>query len=475
MDFIYNVTTALLAYVVLLMIIRYVFLEKGLEAPKDGIFHLVAIGVCLFLCILGWGDAVSLFTGLAGFIYLYKCCDTGKRFRHAMLIFPALGIVDGLVLPFVIMPTSLMEISEKADSIYQEISSLVLLVILGVFFIVGKNWRKNYREQLGERRLRKYEYILICVIGCLLLLFSTALQVVKIYNNNDLVSEIGNAEIADAVMDGFFNFIMFIYSISSFIMTATVIVLVMVQNKQAYYHDRVRDMQFNIIVMMAEIVENRDKNTGGHIKRTAKYVEIIAKRLQKDGLFSDIINDNYIKNLAVAAPLHDIGKIHVSDVVLNKPGRLTDEEFVQMKTHAAEGKTLLTHAKSHLGDFQYLDMAIEVAGYHHEWWDGSAKGYPEGLKGEDIPLSARIMAVADVFDALTSRRVYKDPMPVEKAFGIIRQEEGTHFDPVITQAFFKASDEIMEWLEIFLNDDSETDCLADADHIHEHMAGEHHH
>lgn len=202
-------------------------------------------------------------------------------------------------------------------------------------------------------------------------------------------------------------------------------------------------MQFNIIMMMAEIVENRDKDTGGHIQRTAKYVEIITNALRR-GPYSHMITSQFIEDIKIAAPLHDIGKIHVSDVILNKPGRLTDEEFEVMRSHANEGRKLLTHAKIHFGEISYLNMAIDMAAFHHEWWDGSSRGYPDHISGENIPLCARIMAVADVFDALTARRCYKEPMQFRQAKNIIKEERGTHFDPIVVDAFLDAIDKIKE-------------------------------
>ncbi len=165
-------------------------------------------------------------------------------------------------------------------------------------------------------------------------------------------------------------------------------------------------------------------------------MESIAKELKKQGVYSDILVDSYLSDMVVAAPLHDIGKIHIPDAVLNKPGKLTDEEFEVMKTHTTVGEELLTRAKEELGESEYLNTAVEMAAYHHEWWNG--KGYPYGRSGEEIPLCARIMAVADVFDALMSKRCYKNAMPLEKAYAIIREESGTHFDPAVVEAFFAA-------------------------------------
>lgn len=210
---------------------------------------------------------------------------------------------------------------------------------------------------------------------------------------------------------------------------------------------RISDMQHNIIITMADIVESRDENTGGHIRRTAEYVRIIAEKLRENGQYSDILTDSYVEDMIVAAPLHDIGKIHVSDTILNKPGKLDDEEFAIMKTHTTYGSDMLKHAVKNLGAFSYLNMAVLMAGYHHEKWNG--RGYPEGLSGQDIPLCARIMAVADVFDALVSKRCYKAAMPLEKAYGIIREESCNAFDPVIVDAFFDSTEDIENTLKTF--------------------------
>lgn len=210
---------------------------------------------------------------------------------------------------------------------------------------------------------------------------------------------------------------------------------------------RISEMQHNIIITMADIVESRDENTGGHIRRTAEYVRIIAEKLREKGQYSDILTDRYVDDMVVAAPLHDIGKIHVSDTILNKPGKLDDEEFAIMKTHTTYGRDMLEHAVKNLGAFSYLNMAVLMAGYHHEKWNG--RGYPEGLSGQDIPLCARIMAVADVFDALVSKRCYKAAMPLEKAYSIIREESGNAFDPVIVDAFFDSTEDIENTLKTF--------------------------
>lgn len=220
--------------------------------------------------------------------------------------------------------------------------------------------------------------------------------------------------------------------------------------EKAQLQERLIKNQLGTIMMMAELVESRDGNTGGHIRRTAEYVKIIAQQLYDDLKFPEIINSKFLNDIVTAAPLHDVGKISVSDAILNKPGRLTDEEFAIMKSHAAVGRKLLKDAVNATEHSSFLDTAIDMAGAHHEWWNG--KGYPDGIAGEIIPLSARIMAIADVFDALVSKRVYKPGMPLEKAYAIIREETGTHFDPVCVEAFFKAQEKIERVLKSHADD-----------------------
>lgn len=216
-----------------------------------------------------------------------------------------------------------------------------------------------------------------------------------------------------------------------------------VQNK----NETISNMHNALIITLADLVESRDENTGHHIKKTAAYVRIILEELKREGVYKDQINDSFIENVVNSAPLHDIGKIAVPDSILNKPGKLTDEEFDLMKTHTTVGGKIIESIIETLPDSHYLDEAKNLAVFHHERWDG--KGYPTGIAGEDIPLSARIMAVADVFDALVSKRSYKEGFPYEKAFSIIEEESGTHFDPKLAKAFLKAKKQILEAAKIF--------------------------
>lgn len=214
--------------------------------------------------------------------------------------------------------------------------------------------------------------------------------------------------------------------------------------------EQLTKLQNGLILVLADMVESRDKCTGDHVFKTAAYTEIILLQMKKNGVYADMLSDEYIDEVVNSAPLHDVGKITVSDVILNKPGKLTDEEFRIMQSHTVEGGKIIDKAMAIVDeDSGYLNEAKNLALYHHEKWNG--KGYPAGLKGEEIPLSARVMAVADVFDALVSRRSYKEPFSFEKAQSIIREDAGTHFDPLVAQAFLDAEPEIRQIAELNLD------------------------
>ncbi|MDD2711907.1 MAG: HD domain-containing protein, partial [Simplicispira sp.] len=188
------------------------------------------------------------------------------------------------------------------------------------------------------------------------------------------------------------------------------------------------------ILAMASMAETRDSDTGNHIRRTQHYVRALAWKLSTHPRFASFLTVQNIGLLFKSAPLHDIGKVGIPDRILLKPGKLTPEEFEIMKTHTTLGRDAIAHAEQELGaDVPFLTLAKEIAYSHQEKWDGS--GYPQGLKGDEIPISARLMAVADVYDALISRRVYKEPFSHEKALEIIQQTSGRHFDPDVVQAF----------------------------------------
>ena len=201
--------------------------------------------------------------------------------------------------------------------------------------------------------------------------------------------------------------------------------------------EHIKEMHNNMILAMATMVESRDNSTGGHIKRTSKVVNILISEIQKDKSKDRLVlSAEFCHNIIKAAPMHDLGKIAVDDAILRKPGRFTDEEFEKMKIHAAEGARIVHEILEGTDDKRFHILAENVAHYHHERWDGS--GYPEGFTGEEAPLEARIMAVADVYDALVSKRVYKDAMDFEKADSIMMESFGMHFDKHLEKYYVAA-------------------------------------
>jgi response regulator RpfG family c-di-GMP phosphodiesterase len=204
-------------------------------------------------------------------------------------------------------------------------------------------------------------------------------------------------------------------------------------------------MQEHVIDGMATLIESRDGNTGEHVRSTKKYVSMIVNYMYANGLHQDEVDEKYMENLMSAAVLHDVGKIRISDTILNKPGRFTPEEYEVMKQHSRLGAETVRNVLGDNVEESLVQMSCDVAQYHHERWDGT--GYPEGLAETQIPLSARIMAVADVFDALVSKRIYKEAFAPQEAFDILEQEAGSHFDPEVVEIFLSMKDEVLEYLE----------------------------
>jgi len=213
----------------------------------------------------------------------------------------------------------------------------------------------------------------------------------------------------------------------------------------------INHLQDASIYVMVSLAEFRDECTGNHIRRTQEYVRLLAIELAKLPQHSGLLTPSYIEQMSKSAPLHDVGKIAIPDHILLKPGKLTPEEFAIMKTHAERGYEMLRRAGEHLGEQgEFLTLAMEIAGSHHEKWDGS--GYPQGLAGNAIPLAARLMAVADVFDALLARRPYKEAMSSEQATRIILEGRGQHFDPEVVDTFIAILPQLEEVSRRWLDD-----------------------
>jgi putative two-component system response regulator len=203
--------------------------------------------------------------------------------------------------------------------------------------------------------------------------------------------------------------------------------------------EQLNRMQNSIVSVLADMVENRDKGTGGHIERTSKYIKILIDEMRIRGVYADEMQHWDVEKIISSARMHDLGKISITDLIVNKPGKLTPEEYEVMKTHAIEGERIIDEITARTGEGDFLRSAKLFAGSHHERWDG--KGYPRGLKGEEIPLHGRIMAIVDVYDALVSERPYKKAFSDEEAVDIIMENSGTHFDPKIVQVFYEVRDQ----------------------------------
>lgn len=201
---------------------------------------------------------------------------------------------------------------------------------------------------------------------------------------------------------------------------------------------RIEKIQRSVISSLAAVVEERDENTGGHINRTGEYVRALIERMKRSDKYSSL-PDSYFNNVLLATAMHDVGKIKIPDAILNKPGKLTDVEYEIIKTHPEQGAKIIKRTMKDVEDEDYFDVACNIARSHHERYDG--QGYPDGLSGGDIPLEARIMALADVYDALVSERPYKKAFSRGEALRIIREGSGTQFDPDLTELFLEANKE----------------------------------
>jgi putative two-component system response regulator len=220
--------------------------------------------------------------------------------------------------------------------------------------------------------------------------------------------------------------------------------------------DQLREATLHVMISFAEF---RDEETGNHVRRTQEYVRVLATHLHAQGAYPELLNPESIDHIAKSAPLHDIGKVAIPDHILLKPGRLDADEMAIMRQHAMHGWEMLHRAAQRMGEADaqaqgqgpgFLDHAMDIARCHHEKWDGS--GYPDGLLHENIPLSARLMAVADVYDALISRRPYKEPMPHERAVAFIHEGRGQHFDPAVVDAFDQTIDQFVRIAQTWRDD-----------------------
>lgn len=433
-DLLIDIASLLMAFVIQ----KVVFLESHTWKQFMTYLKLIMIMVALLLCLFAipptirhqefFSTYVTPALVMASvFIPFFYCAYTGRK-RYKWLAFfefiPIMGCIDG------VRGVIDLFVEQIPDKNIQDLINLgINLAIVLLFGYLA--WKQppfvsNLIRDVKRRTLTIGEEVIVWVVGIWLFVYSA---IIKDY----LVSTTT------------FNVVVYV-SILNCICAAVIIAYVINSNYRDFYYKKNEHLQKSLISAMAELVENRDENTGGHIQRTSRYVEIIARKLQQQGKYADILTDKYIEDMVIAAPLHDIGKIHIPDSILNKPGKLDTEEFATMKTHSAAGGTIISHIESNTGEIAYLKVAREMAEYHHERMDG--KGYPHGLAGNDIPLCARILAVADVFDAVSSKRCYKEAFSLDKSFAIIEEEMGSHFDEDVARAFLDSRKEVEDCFHI---------------------------
>lgn len=362
--------------------------------------------------LIGW--IIAVFVGLV--IYGSFTGRKKKKWLAFLECVPMYGFFYGID-RIINIPNSYLDLVEQ--DIYTFFVYLILFLVLMFLKRTNQKFFRDLEKDKRNRSLSISEEAVVWSVGIWLFLSS---------NLDDFIIENSSLFIANYI------------SILNFIFVIIILMFVITSNYRDYFFKKNNLLQKSLILTMADLVENRDENTGGHIHRTSKYVEIIARKLQADKKYPEILTETYIDNMIIAAPLHDVGKIHIPDAILNKAGKLDEDEFATMKTHALKGREIIDKVEGNTGDMDYLNIARDMAEYHHERMDG--KGYPHGIKGDEIPLCAKIMAVADVFDALSSKRCYKEAMPLEKAFAIIKEETGSHFDVEIANAFMACRDEI---------------------------------
>ncbi len=325
--------------------------------------------------------------------------DTRAYYNHYSDVFSLIRDEDGKILAIVNVSDDFAEMERNLDEIKMNIiiQSLALMIVLVILMVILSFYINN--------NLRRT---------------STAIREIGEGNYDEKIEKISNDELGD------------------------------IAKSVNHMADSIKNSQQSIITGMSTMVESRDNSTGGHIKRTSLVINEFAQSL-KEHEHSLGINDKFIQDVTKAAPMHDLGKIAVDDDVLRKPGKYTDEEYEKMKEHALEGARIIETLLKDSDDRDFARIAVNVAHYHHEKWDGT--GYPEGLKGKDIPIEARIMALADVFDALVSKRCYKDAFDYETAYNIIRDNCGTHFDPELGELFLSCYEKFEKLYDKMLSEE----------------------
>jgi len=361
---------------------------------------------------------------LLGFVILgfFAAIDLGLEWERAQILFARMGgRVERLHSAF-------MPLSRKLGLVFV----VALLSVTGVMFLVinkDLEWLLNTNHAVSMSDSQ--QAILIELVFVMIVVLAYVLNIVFAFTRNLTLFFNHQNAVLVAASEGEFDTQVPLVSNDEFgVMGKYTNKMVRGLSEMTAELDRTRDVT---ILSLATLAETRDNETGSHLLRTQRYVRTLAQALVDHPRFCDYLDEETIDLLYKSAPLHDIGKVGIPDAILLKPGKHTDEEFTIMKTHAQMGADALAGSEQALGGNSFLTIAREIAISHHERWDGG--GYPNGLKGESIPVSGRLMALADVYDALITKRVYKPAFSHDKAARIIREGSGYHFDPDVVAAF----------------------------------------
>ncbi|RBW41316.1 metal-dependent phosphohydrolase [Psychromonas sp. B3M02] len=382
--------------------------------------------------------------------------DSNLKVLFGMALF---GFFTGCILQLSAKLTQMQVMQEKGDFSYQLsgartslVNQMIALVVFLLVILTGALtmvavkdifWLKHNPALLADGSgqisvIKELLFIAAVVMGYAIAVMRLWAKVIK----GVLISQ---ERALTKVSEGRFDTRLPIFSFDEFGSTAS-LTNTMLDSLQVSQNE-VQTTRDVAIVSLSALAESRDNETGAHILRTQEYVKVLAEQLSLSPKYKALLTPTYIDLLYKSAPLHDVGKVGIPDNILLKPGKLTDDEFVIMKGHAQIGADALSIAEKQLGTSSFLEVAKEIALSHHEKWDGS--GYPNLLAGEDIPLSGRLMALADVYDALISQRVYKPAFSHDKAKGIIVEGQGTHFDPAVVVAFLEIEEKFVEIAENF--------------------------
>ncbi|MBQ3062012.1 MAG: HD-GYP domain-containing protein [Lachnospiraceae bacterium] len=396
---------------------KYLFLEPDMDKSKQSKYNIICILVIIGTYFVLGENAILVTLVLSALsISLGR---KNKRVSGFFLIFPMMGYTNGFMVPIVVLPSLLFEFTQFQEKIYSLAIYAVIILGLLLFYFKGKNWRRRFEKEREKRFMHKWERVFLCIVGLLLIAYSYTMSTVP------------SKEIADTQIIAHMKVDKIITGIVVFVITLTVIMLIAQGNKRHYYYEqsrlrseKIEKMSKQMVLALANTIDAKDSYTNGHSTRVAKYSVMIAKQLGYDG--------EKLEQLEYAAMLHDIGKIGVPREIINKPSRLTDEEYEIIKTHPGIGASILKEIS------EIPDIAIG-ARWHHERYDG--KGYPDKLTGDSIPQLARIIGVADAYDAMTSKRSYRDVLAQDIVRSEIKKGKGTQFDPVVAEVMLELIDE----------------------------------